>query len=186
MTNEKIKVEDNFLIQEDFDNIQSIIKAPTGMMESQNQMNYTFFPWFYTDAIDLMHHNGYGKFMFNHVFYYNGKPNSEHMSLLASIVRLLRPIAIFKIKANLLTETPDIVENEFHVDMNNFPEEKLKQWTTSIFYVNSNNGYTKFEDGTKVESVANRMLTFPANMKHTGTTCSDEKIRVVINFNYFN
>ena len=43
---------------------------------------------------------------------------------------------------------------------------------------------TIFEDGKKVESVANRMLTFPANMKHTGTSCTDEKTRVVINFNY--
>ena len=47
-----------------------------------------------------------------------------------------------------------------------------------------NNGYSEFEDGTKVESVANRMVTFPANVKHTGTSCTDEKTRVVINFNY--
>ena len=57
--------------------------------------------------------------------------------------------------------------------------------STSIFYMNTNNGYTKFEDGTKVESVANRMVTFPANMKHAETSCTDEKIRVVINFNLF-
>ena len=64
-------------------------------------------------------------------------------------------------------------------------EEKQKQWTTSILYVNTNNGYTKFEDGTIVESVANRLVSFPSNMKHTGTSCTDEKTRVVINFNYF-
>ena len=69
--------------------------------------------------------------------------------------------------------------------MLNVLEEKLKQLTTSIFYVNTNNGYTKFEDGTKVESVANRMVIFPSNMKHIGTSCTDEKTRVVINFNYF-
>jgi len=51
--------------------------------------------------------------------------------------------------------------------------------------MNTNNGYTKFEDGTKIESVANRMVFFSSNMKHTGTSCTDEKIRVVINFNYF-
>ena len=43
----------------------------------------------------------------------------------------------------------------------------------------------KIVAGTKVESIANRMITFPSNMKHTGTSCTDEKIRVVINFNYF-
>ena len=50
--------------------------------------------------------------------------------------------------------------------------------------MNTNNGYTKFEDGTKVESVANRLVTFPASMMHTGTSCTDKKIRIVINFNY--
>ena len=51
--------------------------------------------------------------------------------------------------------------------------------------MNTNNGYTLFENGTKIESVANRMITFPTNMKHTGTSCTDENTRVVINFNYF-
>ena len=69
--------------------------------------------------------------------------------------------------------------------MDDVPEEKLKQWTTSIFYINTNDGYTKFEDGTKIESIANRMITFPANINHTGTSCTDEQTRVVINFNYF-
>ena len=58
-------------------------------------------------------------------------------------------------------------------------------WTTSIFYMNTNNGYTEFENGAKVESVENRMVVFPAEMKHRGTSCTDKKIRVVINFNYF-
>ena len=80
----------------------------------------------------------------------------------------------------------NIIENLFHVDnIVDLSEEKLKQLTTSIFYINTNNGYTIFEDGTKVESVANRLLTFPTNMKHTGTSCTDEKTRIVINFNYF-
>ena len=64
-------------------------------------------------------------------------------------------------------------------------EEKLKHWTTAIFYLNSNNGYTEFEDGTKVESVANRFVSFPSTLKHRGTSCTDENVRVVINFNYF-
>ena len=68
-------------------------------------------------------------------------------------------------------------------DVKTLPE-KLKIWTTAVFYINTNNGYTEFEDGTRSESIANRMVTFPANLKHRGTTCSDEKTRIVINFNY--
>ena len=44
----------------------------------------------------------------------------------------------------------------------------------------------KFEDGTKVPSVANTFVTFPSDIKHTGTTCTDQKFRSVINFNYIN
>ena len=100
-------------------------------------------------------------------------------------MKKLNLLALTRIKANLFTRTSTIVENEFHVDITDLSEETQKQWTISIFYMNTNNGYSEFEDGTKVESVANRMVTFPANVKHTGTSCTDEKTRVVINFNYF-
>ena len=50
--------------------------------------------------------------------------------------------------------------------------------------MNTNNGYTEFEKGDIVESVENRMVIFDSNLKHQTVTCTDEKIRIVINFNY--
>jgi hypothetical protein len=50
--------------------------------------------------------------------------------------------------------------------------------------MNTNNGYTYFEDGTKAKSVANRLIKFDNVMYHSGTTCTDENQRVVININY--
>jgi len=38
---------------------------------------------------------------------------------------------------------------------------------------------------SKVESVANRLVEFDSNLEHTGSSCTDENIRVVINLNYF-
>ena len=55
---------------------------------------------------------------------------------------------------------------------------------TSTYYINTNNGWTEFEDGGKVESVANRMLVFDSNLVHGGVSCTDEKTRILINFNY--
>ena len=63
--------------------------------------------------------------------------------------------------------------------------EQSVECTTAIYYVNTNNGYTEFEDGSRVESIENRLVTFPSYMKHTGTTCTDQKRRIVINFNYY-
>ena len=46
-------------------------------------------------------------------------------------------------------------------------------------------GYTKLLDGTVIESIANRLLTFPTNMPHTSSTCNDKQIRSNININYY-
>ena len=164
-----MKIEDNFLKQEEFDKIQKLMGEPSP------------FPWFYADRI--VFEDDVDKFQFIHAFYDNHMPMSPFSNELDSIINIIQPFSIVKIRAKLLTRTPEIVESTFHVDIP-LLEENLKQWTTSIFYINTNNGYTKFEDGTKVESIANRMITFPSNMKHTGTSCTDEKTRVVINFNY--
>ena len=58
--------------------------------------------------------------------------------------------------------------------------------TTCIYYVNTCNGYTEFEDGTIVESVANRMAVFSSSILHRGVTQTDTKVRCVINCNWFN
>ena len=165
-----MKIEDNFLKQEKFDKLQKLMGEPS------------LFPWFYNEII--VFEDDVDKFQFIHVFYDKYMPLSSCSNELDSIINIIQPLTIYRIKANLLTRTSNIIENQFHVDIG-ISEEKLKQLTTAIFYVNTNNGYTKFEDGTKVESVANRMVTFPSNLKHRGTSCTDEKTRVVINFNYF-
>jgi len=155
--------------------------------EIGNLMMSEDFPWFFSGTIDTARDDdeGIDKFQFVHMFHADHSPQSSFCDQLIPIIDIIDPLSIFRIKANLLTRTHDIVENALHVDIGHMSEEKLKQWTTAIFYVNTNNGYTKFEDGTKVESVANRMVIFPANLKHTGTSCSDDKARIVINFNYF-
>ena len=164
-----MKIVDDFLAQDDFYELQTFMRGPL--------------PWYYNSMIDFV--DDVDKFQFIHLFYDNWAPNTDYIKILNPILIKIEPISLWRIKANLLTRTPNIIENEFHVDLGGMSEEKQKHWTASIFYVNTNNGYTKFEDGTIVESVANRLVSFPANMKHTGTSCTDEKVRVVINFNYF-
>ena len=69
-----------------------------------------------------------------------------------------------------------------HIDIQN-PELK-SILTTGIFYVNNNDGYTLLEDGTKIESVANRFVSFSAETNHSGTSCTNTNRRVVLNLNY--
>ena len=158
---------DNFLDEQSFQNLQNI-------MFGEN------FCWVYNGAID--YEDDEDKFQFTHSFYKNNiGPSSQQYGKLSHILNKIRPKEIFRIKANLLSRTSEIVENSFHVDIVDLG---ILPWTTSILYMNTNNGYTEFETGAKVESVENRMLVFPAEMKHRGTSCTDKKIRVVVNFNY--
>ena len=165
--NAKIKIVDDFLPKENFKLLQ-------------DSMLGTTFPWYYNPTVDSL--DDKGKFQFTHIFYKDNKILSNIYNTWYEVI--FGPVighgVLDRIKANLLTKTPEIVENAFHTDI----ASETKLLTTSIFYVNTNNGYTKFEDGTIVESVENRLVSFPVNIKHTGTTCTDEKIRVVINLVY--
>jgi len=183
-----MEIKDNFLKQEEFDKIQKIMMGEVVVKPD--------FPWFYRSG--SVHKADVDNFTFIHFFYYhpdNLRPSTHEQKIhipergsiqyLLPILQIIEPMVLWRIKAKLVPRTQNIVTNTFHVDTYDISEEKSKRWTTAIFYMNTNNGYTEFEDGTKVESVANRMVTFPANIKHRGTSCSDKNVRMVINFYYF-
>jgi hypothetical protein len=145
-------------------------------------------PWYYMDNIDYLDDDD--KFQFTHLFYdiENDKELPEICSQVFSFISTeLKAKSIYRIKANLVPRTSEIEVGRFHTDI----QENSDSYTTSILYMNTNNGYTEFEDKSRenlchtyVKSVANRLLSFPSGMKHRGTSCTDKKVRVVINFNY--
>ena len=156
---------DNFLNIDDFQDIQKIMLGEEC-------------PWYYMDNIDTL--DDVDKFQFTHAFYdqeLGGWLSAYNLNL---VCQELKAKDLYRIKANLLTRTSKIEVNTFHTDI----QENSDSYITSILYMNSNNGYTEFEDGTIIESVANRLISFPSGTKHRGTSCTDKKIRVVINFNY--
>ena len=104
---------------------------------------------------------------------------SPAFNLMTPIIKREGMCAIGRIKANCMVRTDKlkVLINGFHCD---FP----KNLTTGIYYINTNDGYTLFEDGSKCESVANRFCRFPCNTKHTATTCTTTDRRLLINFNY--
>ena len=84
---------------------------------------------------------------------------------------------LYRVKANLTPRTAEHRFTGYHLDGFDCPH-------TAIYYINSNNGWTDFKNGDKVESVANRVVIFDSNLEHQAVSCTDEKVRVVINFNY--
>ena len=165
-----MQIQDNFLPQYEFEPIQRLLMGSK-------------FPWFF-NTHTVYEDDKHNYFQFSHLFYNAWQVQSNHFEHLQPFFNMLEVYSLQRIKSNLLTRTDKTFLNEFHVDEPTMTSDKLGKFTTAIFYINTNNGYTEFADGTKVESVANRVVTFPSNIKHRGTSCTDEKSRVLINFNY--
>ena len=159
----RVKVIDNFLSEYQWKNIKSEV------MSTNPQ-----FPWYYND--DICYEND-GLFQFTHTFYNaHDQSKSYFYPLLDACQEKLGVKKIIRIKANLNTRTVFHRKTGWHTD---FPD-----ITTAVYYINTNNGYTEFNDGTKIESVENRMIKFSSDTFHRGVTCTDEQTRVLINFNY--
>ena len=161
------KVIDNFLPYVDANSLHF------NLLEDPN------FPWFLVNGV-LVEKDEYYKndFQFVHSFLYENGAKGPFYNYIAPLLLALNPKKVYRIKANLNPIADSIFEHGYHVD---FPDLNIK---TAVYYVNSNNGYTKFKDGDIVESVANRVLIFDSQMQHTGSTCTDKNYRCVININY--
>ena len=89
----------------------------------------------------------------------------------------IKPTALIKVQGDLYFKTQRVKKLKI--------DSKHKNSKISILYINNNNGYTKFKDGTVVQSVRNRMITFPANLKYTEDTCTNDRFRCIISMNYY-
>ena len=53
-----------------------------------------------------------------------------------------------------------------------------------LYSINTNNGFTLFENGDKVLSKENRAIIFDGKIKHKSVSQTDKKVRINININY--
>jgi len=172
---EKIVITDNFLAKEEFDALRDMI-----MGES--------FPWFFNTMVvskeEEKQSTSPGQLV--HIIYANHAPQSPFYEapMFIPLLQQLNMAVLFRIKLNLRLRLPEPFYSEFHSDIAYLDKAIAVNSITSIFYINTNNGYTEFEDGMKVKSIANRLVTFPLITKHRGVTQTDEQARCVINFNY--
>ena len=83
---------------------------------------------------------------------------------------------ILRIRSSLYPRRDNQKPDPFHVDYNF--EHKV-----CIFYVNTNNGFTLFENGKKVNSIANRLMIFDGLEKHCSVVQTDTTARYIININ---
>jgi len=165
-----IQVIDNFLPALQFRQIKEYLTSDS-------------FPWFAGTAIggnEAVSENY--NWQLYHMLYAAPNVISDSMPVIAPLFEKLNIALLIRVKANCNFITNEIVKHGMHVDIEKTRLTDLT--TTAVYYINSNNGFTEFEDGSKVESVENRLVKFPATMKHTGTSCTNAKNRIVLNINY--
>ena len=167
-----IEVVDNFVDEDQWSHLTTLLT------------NHTV-RWTYNIVIEdnqLLCDKKYNHQYVHHIYYIKDQVYSSYYSNMTPILEKLNVKTLHRCKVNAISRENKIVVHGFHTDMPII--KNMHNMKTSILYLNTNNGFTVFEDGTKVESIANRMVTFPMHYKHSGTTCTDIDRRVAINFCY--
>ena len=170
------ELKDNFLNKIEFEAVEQTI------------LN-TSFPWYLNrivDDSDYSSESTYPNLMLANILYFKDAARSDRFPNFTCLLDKLDIFSLLRVKINYLTPTAERIIHDFHIDITD--DNAPKNIKTAIFYLNTNNGVTVFEDTKKeVKSVKNRMIIFPMLSRHAGTTHTEQDIphRIVINFNYF-
>jgi|DEB0MinimDraft_6_1074348.scaffolds.fasta_scaffold06581_5 hypothetical protein len=164
-----MKIYKNFLSEKEFNIVEGVM-ANNG------------FPWYYGPVLPdkLISAKDYN-FQLAHTFYEDDQIiSSSYIHIIDCFKKKIKWLSLLRAKANLLLKSHKKIEHGMHIDIST----KSKKYTTGIFYLNNNNGYTKFKNGTIVKSERNKYVEFNGHLQHTGTTCTDKETRVILNLNY--
>ena len=176
------KIIDNFLNSDELDKVRnSIIKD---------------IPLYYTGGVvgieKTNHHMGnigrsndnvhLWNYYFSHLFFTNDDIKSNYYPdlykiFIPKIEEIYHYKALMRMKLNFYPHTETLREHDQHCDT------KYSHYG-AIFSINTCNGFTRLHDGTKVDSIENRMLFFDPSLPHNSTTTTNAHARININFNF--
>lgn len=157
---------DNVLPKEEFENIKNFI------LHSSFPWNMASFVSYKEESLPIS-----ASYYFTHQFWF-GFDSKQDAQIFATLLDIIECRSIIRIKANLYPSTETVMHHMNHIDYD-------FSHRGAILYLNTNNGMTVLEDETEIESVENRLLLFDPSKLHHSTTCSDEKYRCNVNFNFF-
>jgi len=186
-----IKVIDNFLDKGDFNEMKEIIMGKNFPWYHYDQPVDNYLQWDFDKTPQEIKEeakrvSGYW-FMVNSLYDNNrliASKNPASISVLKPIISKLNTIdgrqvkELIRAKFNFYPNQGKFIEHTWHQDTDYTHKGCLLAFNTC-------NGYTKFKDGTKVESVENRALLFDPSIEHTSTNTTNAPRRVNMNINYF-
>jgi len=160
------KIIDNFLPKENFLKIKDVLMGKK-------------FPWFYLPDISYKDKASEGPLFYMQHLLYKHEPNSSFFNFIKdNLLDFIDIKALIRVKANFYPNQNIKKLNEPHIDYDYLHK-------GAIFSINTNNGGTLLKDGSRIDSVENRILFFNPSEEHDSENCTDEKVRINININYF-
>ncbi|NNE06596.1 MAG: hypothetical protein HKN15_12805 [Xanthomonadales bacterium] len=179
---------DNFLPNDIYAKIRGVLtgsgKHSYAQAEIAADPYLEHFPWNFTPGVVGKEITG-GKPEEEHIYFtsllFFSTPLSKWCPLIMGPILERTPNlrALQRCKANLYPRDSQFFEHAPHHD-NTWEDAK-----GMLFMVNTCNGFTRLHDGTKFDSVGNRMLFFRPHLDHNSTNTTNAHCRVTINFNYF-
>ena len=156
-----MKIINNFIQDKEiFDDIKNLL------------MSYTF-PYYYYNTV--AHEKDRSDYFFAHVLFDKDKQHSEYFNKITMpILGRLNFNYLIRAKVNCYTKKHKQIITKMHTDT---PQKHM----VALFSINTNNGYTLFENGDKILSVENQLVVFEGHLKHCSVAQTDKNIRVNIN-----
>jgi len=135
--------------------------------------------WYYLDF--TAGKNDRSNFHFYHMIYENDQVESQRYfnTILMPILGSLNFKYLHRAKLNLYTKQDKQIKTGYHTDEN-------IEHTVALISLNTNNGYTEFENKKKIKSTENTLVTFSGNLKHRSVNQTDTNTRINININFKN
>jgi hypothetical protein len=161
----KYKEISNFLDPLDF-----TIVAPTLLSD--------FFPWYLVEEKSKTKKDK--NIFFSHYFYKDNLQKSNFFEIVIPIIKKINPVSIIEIQAILTTQTDEKIINNYRKDFKKIPENQ----ETAIFYINTNNGTTIFDDNEQFSSKENTLIKFNSSLLYKDSTSTDKLKRILLIFNY--
>ena len=171
----KIQIIDNFLNQNDFEELKLFLMSPRSQWrfvdfiankDGRDQDKDGYFVHSFTDRDPISFKERFSV-----------SPDYQKVSrLMDCIKKRLNYKQILRVRSSLYPRRENQKPDPFHIDYN-------FNHKVCIFYVNTNNGFTLFENGEKVNSVANRLVIFDGLEKHCSVVQTDTTARYIVNIN---
>ena len=168
-----VLVLDDFLPEDEFKELQDLIVLnPDFPFFFQKEVNS------FGDTCETTYWNWYQ----THIVMNNDKVLSDHyQKFLDLFIERFKQLniyrALMRIKINMYPCNDVMHEHAKHTDM---------PWKHkgALFSLNTCDGFTRLYDGTKIPSVANRIMFFDPSREHNSSTTTDASARYNINFNF--